>query len=222
MTRYRLHYFPESGNSYKLALMLTFCGQSFEPVWTDFFGGITRTAAWRATVNEMGEIPVLEEDEHRFSQTGAVLLRLAARYGTLEPDGGAGSYDALRWLLWDNHKLTSYVATYRFLRCFTDSADPGVLAFLEGRVRNALDILDRHLAARPFALGDRPTIIDLSLCGYLYSPASELGLDLHARHPAIAAWLERFAGIPGWRSPYDLLPGPRHGEHPVASQQEPA
>ena len=36
MPSYRLHYFPESGNSYKLALMLTLCGQSFEPVWTDF------------------------------------------------------------------------------------------------------------------------------------------------------------------------------------------
>jgi hypothetical protein len=57
----RLHYFPESGNSYKLALMLTLCGQSFEPVWTDFGGGITRTAEWRRTVNPMGEIPYLKK-----------------------------------------------------------------------------------------------------------------------------------------------------------------
>lgn len=35
MDTYRLHYFPESGNSYKLALMLTLCGQTFEPIWTD-------------------------------------------------------------------------------------------------------------------------------------------------------------------------------------------
>ncbi len=62
MPHYRLHYFPESGNSYKLALMLTLCGESFEPVWTDFAGGITRTAEWRQAVNEMGEIPVLEID----------------------------------------------------------------------------------------------------------------------------------------------------------------
>ena len=62
MPVYRLHYFPESGNSYKLALMLTLCGERFEPVWTDFGGGITRTAQWRRTVNAMGEIPVLEVD----------------------------------------------------------------------------------------------------------------------------------------------------------------
>ena len=60
MPSYRLHYFPESGNSYKLALMLTLCGQTFEPVWTDFAGGVTRSAEWRQNVNPMGEIPVLE------------------------------------------------------------------------------------------------------------------------------------------------------------------
>ena len=69
MPTYRLHYFPESGNSYKLALMLTLCGQSFEGVWTDFGGGITRTPEWRRDVNEMGEIPVLVVDGERLTQT---------------------------------------------------------------------------------------------------------------------------------------------------------
>ena len=49
MPTYRPHYFPESGNSYKLALMLMLCGQTFEPVWTDFAGGITRTPQRRQT-----------------------------------------------------------------------------------------------------------------------------------------------------------------------------
>jgi glutathione S-transferase len=57
------------------------CGQSFEPVWTDFGGGVTRTAEWRNTVNRMGEIPVLEEDGRRMTQTAPILLRLAQRYG---------------------------------------------------------------------------------------------------------------------------------------------
>ena len=77
MTAYRLHYFPESGNSYKLALMLTLCGQTFEPVWTDFGGGVTRTPEWRRTVNVMGEIPVLEIDGVAHAQTAPILLRLA-------------------------------------------------------------------------------------------------------------------------------------------------
>src|SRR3954449_819300 len=81
MSNYRLHYFPESGNSYKLALMLTLCGQTFEPVWTDFAGGATRTPEWRATINPMGEIPVLEVDGERLTQTAPILLQLADRYG---------------------------------------------------------------------------------------------------------------------------------------------
>jgi glutathione S-transferase len=44
MPTYRLHYFPESGNSCKLALMLTLCGQTFDPVWTDFGKRLTHYA----------------------------------------------------------------------------------------------------------------------------------------------------------------------------------
>lgn len=70
MASYRLHHFPESGNSYKLAPMLTLCGQAFEPVWTDFGARVTWTAEWRRDVNSMGEIPVLEEDGAKLTQTG--------------------------------------------------------------------------------------------------------------------------------------------------------
>jgi hypothetical protein len=121
MSTYRLHYFPESGNSYKLALMLTLCGQTFEPVWTDFGGGITRTPEWRRAVNEMGEIPVLEEDGARLTQTAPILLKLAEQYGRFGGENSEQQFQVLRWLFWDNHKLTGYMATYRYIRTFTPS-----------------------------------------------------------------------------------------------------
>jgi len=59
MTAYRLHYFPGSGNSYKLALMLTLCGQAFEPVWTDFGGGYdlskSHPAVWLSRIAAIPE-----------------------------------------------------------------------------------------------------------------------------------------------------------------------
>jgi glutathione S-transferase len=94
--------------------MLTLCGQSFEPVWTDFGGGITRTDEWRARVNAMGEIPVLEDSGVRFTQTGPILLRLSSRYKKFWGDTDDDRFEILRWLFWDNHKLTGYMATYRF------------------------------------------------------------------------------------------------------------
>lgn len=206
---YRLHYFPESGNSYKLALMLALCGEAFEPIWTDFGGGVTRTAEWRARVNEMGEIPVLEDSGVRLTQTGPILLRLAERFGRYRGEADSERFEVLRWLFWDNHKLTSYVATYRFLRAFTASPDRDVLDFLRGRLDDYLGILERHLRERAFAVGSRPTVADISMIAYLSFPKEESGYDLAATHPAIHAWQVRIAALPGWRAPYDLLPGKR-------------
>jgi glutathione S-transferase len=209
MPTYRLHYFPESGNSYKLALMLTLCGQTFEPVWTDFGGGITRTSQWRRAVNEMGEIPVLEEDGVRLTQTAPILLKLAEQYGRFGGETAAERFEVLRWLFWDNHKLTGYMATYRFLRTFTQAPDSHVLAHFRRRLDDFLGILEQHFQQSAFAAGDRPTVADLSMIAYLSFPGDETGYDLAVSHPAVSAWLGRVASLPGWRSPYDLLPGKR-------------
>lgn len=209
MPKYRLHYFPESGNSYKLALMLTLCAESFEPVWTDFGGGVTRTAEWRQNVNPMGEIPVLEVDGERLTQTAPILLMLSEQYGRFGATTEAEKFELLRWLFWDNHKLTGYMATYRYLRSFTPTPDPQVLKFLHRRIDDYLSILEQHLKTNAFMIGERPTVADFSIVAYLHYPSSETGYDLALGHPAVHAWLQRIAALPAWRSAYDLLPGPR-------------
>jgi glutathione S-transferase len=209
MPTYRLHYFPESGNSYKLALMLTLCGEKFEPVWTDFGGGVTRTPAWRQTVNAMGEIPVLEEDGVRLTQTAPILLKLAERYGQFGGETPEEKFELLRWLFWDNHKLTGYMATYRFHRAFTPSPDPHVLNYFRKRLDDFLSILEQHLERNAFAIGERPSIADISMMAYLHYPADETGYDFATSHPAVSAWLGRMAKLPGWQSAYELLPGKR-------------
>lgn len=209
MPRYRLHYFPESGNSYKLALMLTLCGESFEPVWTDFAGGATRTAEWRKNVNEMGEIPVLEVNGVKLTQTAPILLRLAEQYGRFGGETAEEKFELLRWLFWDNHKLTGYMATYRFMRTFTPNGDPQVLKHFRRRLDDFLGILEQHLGTSDFAIGSKPTVADFSMMAYLHYPSDEHGYVFGESHPAIHAWLGRLAALPGWRAAYDLLPGQR-------------
>ena len=209
MPSYRLHYFPESGNSYKLALMLTLCGQKFEPVWTDFGGGVTRTPEWRRDVNAMGEIPVLEVDGERLTQTAPILLKLAKQFGRFGGETEQEQFELLRWLFWDNHKLTGYMATYRYFRTFTPSPDEHVLKHFRRRLDDFLTILEQHMQKNSFAIGERPTVADISMMAYLHYPVDETGYDLAASHPAIDAWLGRMAQLPGWKSAYDLLPGKR-------------
>ena len=83
------------------------------------------------------------------------------------------------------------------------------MEFLRRRVDDFLGIIERRLAEQPFVAGDAPTVADLSMTGYLAFPPHESGYDLSATHPAVHAWLGRIAALPGWRAPYDLLPGQR-------------
>lgn len=205
MARYQLHCNGASGNSYKVALYLNCAGLDWEPVGVDFAGGVTREAAWRTDANAMGEVPVLEVDGRWMSQSGAILTWLAETTGKFAPDTDQ-RFEALRWLLFDNHRFTNNYAMHRFQNCLTpEPAHPAILVFLRSRVETTYAIVDKHLADRRFMLGEKPTIVDFSMAGYVYYPVAETGIDLEAGFPAIDAWRQRLAELPGWKPPYELI-----------------
>jgi glutathione S-transferase len=207
---YKLHAFSQSGNCYKVALMLDVLGLPWEPVFVDYFAGQTRSAQYRDSVNELGEAPVLEDGALRLSQSGVILTHLARKHGRFGGDGEAQQREVLRWLLYDNHKFTSYFATYRFMHSLGEAApEPAVMAFLRARFETAFGIVDKHLQQSAFMVGDAPTIADFSMCGYLFYPVEETGYDVKARHPAIGRWMDGIQRLPGWRGPYECLPGER-------------
>lgn len=213
MSEYQLYCFAQSGNAYRAALMLNLIGADWEPVFVDFFvGGQTRTPSFRADINEMGEVPVLAHGWRKLSQSGVILTYLAERSGKFAPANDEERLEALRWLLFDNQKVNGYLGPYRFLRNWAKPAPhQAVFDFLKGRIVSALGILDKRLSSRAFVLGEKPTIADISLVGYLYYPPEEFGFDMAKDHPAIGAWLSRIKALPGWRHPYELMPG-----HPLA------
>jgi len=209
VAEYQLYCFAQSGNAYRVALMLNLIGADWEPMWVDFFvKGEQRMAAYRTNVNEMGEAPVLVHGSRKLSQSGVILSYLAERSGKFRPDGEDEQLEALRWIIFDNQKVNGYLGPYRFLRFLAKPpGDPAVLAFFKGRIDGNLAIVDQRLSTRDFVLGPRPTIADLSLVGYLYYPPEEFGFDIAAQHKNIATWLERMKALPGWKHPYDLMPG---------------
>jgi glutathione S-transferase len=204
MADFRLYCFAQSGNAYKAALMLNLCGADWEARFVDYFNGETRTPEFRE-INAMGEVPVLEHQGRRWSQSGVILDFLAARFGRFGWQDEDQRREILRWLLWDNHKLTSYIGTLRFLLRFQKTGESQVTEFLRSRVDTNLALLERQLTGRAFVTGERPSIADLSICGYLYWP-DEFGVAW-ADYPNIEAWLARIAALPGWVHPYQLMPG---------------
>ena len=199
----RLHCFGESGNAYKAALALELSGLDWAPVFVDFFAGAARSPEYRA-VNAMGEVPVLEDGDLRLSQSGVIQQYITDKTGKF---GGAPDdrYEVLRWVLWDNHKLSSQVGMTRFLMNFLpeDKRPAEVIAFQQGRLKAAFAVLEAHLAGRDWIVGDGLTNADLSCCSYLYYP-EPFGFD-RGDYPNISAWLDRIAAQPGWKHPYDLM-----------------
>ncbi|WP_224826396.1 glutathione S-transferase family protein [Cognatishimia sp. MH4019] len=203
----KLYCFGESGNAYKAALTLELSGLDWEPVFVDFFGGESRSDAFRA-INPMGEVPVLVDTDHDYTltQSGAIqdyVVHLSSKLTGATPEERR---EVLRWVLWDNHKLSSQAGMARFLMNFLpeEKRPAEVIAFTQGRLKAAYQVLDAHLEGRDWIVGDALTVADISCCGYLFYP-EPFGFD-RAEWPHIDAWLTRIEGTPGWKHPYDLMP----------------
>ncbi|MEX2518405.1 MAG: glutathione S-transferase [Paracoccaceae bacterium] len=204
----RLHCFGESGNSYKAALPLALSGLAWEPVFVDFFNGASRGPEFRA-LNVMGEAPVLQDGDLTLTQSGVIQDYVSEKSGKFGGKDAAERREVLRWVLWDNHKLSSAAGMTRFLMNFLpeEKRPAEVIGFSQGRLKAAYATLDAALEGRNWLVGDGPTNADFSCCGYLFYP-EPFGFD-RADWPNIDKWLSRIEALPGYKAPYDLMPGRR-------------
>lgn len=206
MADYTLKCFAESGNAYKAALMLELCQADWKADWINFFEGENRSDEFRA-LNSMAEVPVLIDHTQggkSLSQSSVILMHLADRFAKYVPDNRADELEMMRWMFFDNHKLTSYVATYRFMSKFLKKEGEPETEFLKGRMLGALKVFDAHLSDRSWVASDEITLADISTCGYLFWPDHfNVSWD---DYPGINAWIKRIQEQPNWAAPEALLP----------------
>jgi len=169
--------------------------------------GEQRTEAY-LKINPRGRVPALAVDGKILTENVAILTYLANHSGKFKPQGEDEKLESLRWIIFDNQKVNGFLGPYRFLKNFAPKpGDPAVMAFMKGRIDGALSIVNKRLTGRQYLVSDKPTIADVSMTGYFYYPAEEFGFDIAKDHPAIGAWLERMKALPGWKHPYQLMPG---------------
>ena len=202
----KLHCFGESGNAYKAALALELSGLDWEPVFIDFCGGETRGTDFRH-INVMGEVPVLVDGDVTLTQSGVMQMYITEKTGKFGGETPQEAREVMRWMFWDNHKLSSQAGMTRFLMNFLpeEKRPQEVIGFMQGRLKAAYTALDTHLQRRDWIVGDAPTNADLSCCGYLFYP-EPFGFD-RKDWPSIDRWLAKIEALPGWQHPYDLMPG---------------
>ena len=198
-----LYCFGESGNAYKAALTMELAGYDWRPIHVDFFNGETRSPEFRA-INEMGEVPVFREGGLTLTQSAVIQYHVAEKTGKFL---GADRNEVLRWIMFDNHKLSGQAGSARFLQNFIpeEKRPQPVIDFMKARLKTTYRTLNEHLTGRHWVADDTFTIADAACCGYLFYP-EPFGFD-RAEWPNIDRWLDAIAALPGWKHPYDLMPG---------------
>jgi glutathione S-transferase len=195
----RLYDYAASGNCFKVRLLLALLGRDYERVPVDIFAGDTLTDAY-AAINPLRETPVLELDgEQRLAQSAAILWLLAEGTAFL-PEDGFERAQVAQWLSFEQERIMGGIANPRF-RLLTGREGPGLQARL-ATGREALAVLDAHLADREFVVGAGPTIADLALFAYI-SRAGDADLE---HPPHVAAWLERIRALPGFVDDFVTYP----------------
>lgn len=185
----RLYDYQESGNAYKVRLLLNQLGLPFERVPLDILAGETRTADFEAK-NLNHRVPVLEWPDGRcLAESNAILLHLAEGSEYLPEDSFERAL-ATQWMFFEQYSHEPYIAVVRFWH-FSKTVDEhrSELASKVERGYEALDVMEHHLCGREFFVGTRYSVADIALFAYTHV-APEGGFELD-RYPNISSWLAR-------------------------------
>jgi glutathione S-transferase len=193
----RLYDYAASGNCFKVRLLLGVQGVEYERVAIDIFAGDTLSCEY-AMINPLRETPVLElEDGSRLAQSNAILWFLAEGTEWLPADAYGRGLVA-QWLAFEQERVMGGLGNPRFRRLTGRPVDESRLE----TGRGALALLDAHLAARDWLVGERASIADLGLFPYV-SVAPDAGVALPA---GVERWLDRVRSLPGFVDDFVAYP----------------
>jgi glutathione S-transferase len=191
-----LYDYLDSGNGYKVRLLLALLHRPYRRVELDIMAGATRVPEFLAK-NPNGRIPTLELEDGTFLAESNAILWYLAEGTRFIPADALGRAQVLQWMFFEQYSHEPYVATPRFIVRHLPANSPRH-AELPARLaqgRAALAVMDAHLAKRSFFVGERYTIADIALYAYTHV-AHEGGLEL-AAYTHVRAWISRVAAEPG-------------------------
>lgn len=191
----RLYDYFESGNCYKVRLLLTLLARPFERVHLDILKGETKTPEFLAK-NPNGRVPVVEWPDGRLlCESNAILWHLAEGSPFLPPDEWTRA-KILEWMFFEQYSHEPCIAVARAILRYQAPGSPrrAELPRLHERGYRALGVMERHLAREPYFAAGRYTVADIALYAYTHC-AADGGFELD-RFPAVRAWLERVRAQP--------------------------
>ncbi|WP_170181700.1 glutathione S-transferase family protein [Phreatobacter stygius] len=203
--RFTLHGFWLSGPTYKVALMLSLCGEPFAFRQINLRAGEHKTPDFLAK-NRFGQVPALDDAKLGVSlcQSAAILEHLALELGRFKGDEPGDLIRAREWMFWDFDKLAPPIYRSRACRAGLRSFNQPIMEMYAAEANLALKTLNDHLAGRDWLVGKSPTIADIDIYG-VACMAGQAGFDITA-HANVAAWAKRFEGLPGFGNAQAVVP----------------
>jgi glutathione S-transferase len=187
---------PVSGNCYKVRLILAHLGIPYERHTMDVIDRSDRPELI-GHLNPALRVPTLVFDDGRsLGESNAIIWYLAEGTPWI-PDDPFERAQVLQWQFFEQYEHEPTIAVARFMLMVSGEPErfADELPLKQAGGYHALDVMEGHLAGRAYLVGDSPTLADISLYGYTHV-ADEAGLELE-RYPAIGAWLDKVAALPG-------------------------
>ena len=192
----KIHGDLRSGNCLKVKYVADHLGLSYSWRDVDIMRGDTREPAFLA-LNPQGQVPVLEHEDGRSIAQSNGIIRYLAHGTALLPADPYRQAKIDEWLFWEQYSHEPYVAVCRSHMVYQGGRVETREPWRVERAEAALDMLESHLSARDWLVGETMTIADLALLAYTRL-APEGGFDLAPR-PALRRWIaagETVLGLP--------------------------
>ena len=186
-----------SGNAYKVRLVLSQLAVPFTAIEFNTFDGSTRTPEFLAK-NPNGRVPTVQLEDGTYLAESNAIIWYFAEGTSLAPATRLERAQTLQWLFFEQYSHEPYIAVVRAWKHFVPKLSALQEMELPERVKRgyaALDVMEKHLAARDFFVAGRYGLADIALYAYTHV-AHEGDFDL-ARYPKIRAWLARIPAQPG-------------------------
>lgn len=186
----------ESGNAYKVKLLLSLRGLDFKTIGYDVVGGATRTDDFIKNINKNGRIPVLEfEDGKCLAESNAILFHMAQGTDYFPSDPWQQA-KVMEWMCFEQYSHEPFVAVAKYILSMLPEDTPrrAEIPTLHEKGYVALQIMEDRLNGHDYLVGDHLSIADIAL--YAYTHKAHLGGFDMDRFPAIMKWCETIEAKP--------------------------
>lgn len=190
----KLYYHPLSGHAHRAHLFLSILGADFELVKVDLQNGAHKSPDF-LKMNRFGQVPALDDNGTIISDSNAILVDLAKKFGEQNwlPETALGAATVQRWLSVAAGEIASGPARARLITVFGAGYNATDVIAAAHRV---FAIIEQELVSKDWIAALHPTIADLALYSYIAN-APEGNVDLSG-YPNIGEWLKRVESIKGF------------------------